>query len=131
MIFSTWDSRNGTDDMSFNAIFPPTSRNFSDCYDMKPEWKDLCSYDNHDLWLPFAVLGKEYYTTWINLDSPAHFDVTNIDKTWFAGFEFSAGQFHEQRAESRAIQEMADDSRPSRRPQDNSENSLGNLHQQE
>ena len=50
--------------------------------------KNYCSLDPHDLWLPFAVLGKEYFISWINEDNPIEFDCTNIDKNWWAGFQF-------------------------------------------
>jgi len=73
--------------------FDDSRPGYADCYDMNPDWRRFCSHDDYDLWMPFAVLGKEYYTTWINIDSPAHFDVTNIDKTWFAGFEFQPNNF--------------------------------------
>ena len=50
--------------------------------------KNYCSIDPHDLWLPFAILGKEYFTSWINGDNPIEFDCTNIDKNWYTGFQF-------------------------------------------
>ena len=50
--------------------------------------KNYCSLKPYDLWLPFAVLGKEYFTSWINEDNPIEFDCTNIDKNWYAGFQF-------------------------------------------
>jgi len=65
----------------------------TDCYDMPNEFRKYCTYEPHDLWLPFAVLGKEYYTTWANMDTPAAFDVTNIDKSWYAGFEWQPNSY--------------------------------------
>lgn len=65
----------------------------SDCYDMANEYRKYCTFEPHDLWLPFAVLGKEYYTTWVNIDNPSEFDITNIDKSWMAGFEWQPNSF--------------------------------------
>lgn len=73
--------------------FSSNKSRHQDCYDMPNEFRKYCSYDDHDLWLPFAVLGKEYYTTWVNFDDPSEFDVTNIDKTWMAGFEWQPNSF--------------------------------------
>ena len=59
-----------------------------DVFDIENYHRSLCTYNTTaDLWLPFAVLGKEYYTCWVNMDNPAQFDMTNIDKTWCPGWE--------------------------------------------
>lgn len=73
--------------------FSSDKNKHEDCYDIPNEFRKYCTYEDHDLWLPFAVLGKEYYTTWINLDDPSNFDVTNIDKTWFPGFEWQPNSY--------------------------------------
>jgi len=59
-----------------------------DVFEIDNTLRSLCTYDTEpDLWLPFAVLGKEYYTCWVNMDNPAQFDITNIDKTYCPGWE--------------------------------------------
>ena len=68
-----------------------------DVFDIPNEYRELCTYDTSpDLWLPFSVLGKEYYTCWINMDNPSQFDITNIDKTYHAGWELQPNAFTNQ-----------------------------------
>jgi len=65
-----------------------------DVVDIPNEYRKLCTYDTEpDLWLPFAVLGKEYYTCWVNMDNPSQFDITNIDKTYCPGWELQPNAF--------------------------------------
>mgnify|MGYP001407247057 CR=1 FL=1 len=65
-----------------------------DVYDIPNNTRNFCTYDTEpDLWLPFAVLGKEYYTCWVNMDNPAQFDMTNIDKTAQYGWELQPNSF--------------------------------------
>ena len=65
-----------------------------DVFDIPNKYRKLCTYDTEpDLWLPFAVLGKEYYTCWVNMDNPSQFDITNIDKTYCPGWELQPNAF--------------------------------------
>jgi|TARA_B110000908_G_C10223933_1_gene436853 hypothetical protein len=65
-----------------------------DVFNISNEHRQFCTYrTDYDLWLPFAVLGKEYYTCWINMDNPSQFDITNIDKTYSPGWELQPNAF--------------------------------------
>lgn len=65
-----------------------------DVLEIPNEYRKFCTYDTEpDLWLPFAVLGKEYYTCWVNMDNPSQFDMTNIDKTYAPGWELQPNSF--------------------------------------
>ena len=65
-----------------------------DVLDIPNDFRKYCTYSTEpDLWLPFAVLGKEYYTCWVNCDNPSQFDITNIDKTYCPGWELQPNGF--------------------------------------
>lgn len=65
-----------------------------DVLEIPNDYRKFCTYDTEpDLWLPFAVLGKEYYTCWVNMDNPSQFDMTNIDKTYAPGWELQPNSF--------------------------------------
>lgn len=81
-----------------------------DVFEIPNEYRNFCTYDtDYDLWLPFAVLGKEYYTCWVNMDNPSQFDMTNIDKTYAPGWELQPNAFTVEVLKKREFQQWLTD----------------------
>jgi len=65
-----------------------------DTYQIDNEYRKYCTFDTDpDIWLPFSVLGKEYFTCWMDMDNPLPFDITNIDQHAHIGLEWQPNSF--------------------------------------